>query len=265
MSQTFPEFSNTTFPDAIQTFDKYIDITQDDVERYNAATEAMLAGNLKLAQQLINSIPNIGQKALTSNKLNTLIDTVQALEKYFSTSGFESVANSYQTNWENYINRFKYVGVWNNTTDYKMNNMVSFSSAVSGTDTTLYLYIATQDVSSGAINPYQSYQNYIDSQAYPLWYRITIKGQDGESGAGPNSVAFRYEWSDSLSYVVNDIVVYENGWWIALQPNTNSVPAVGNANWELIVNLSGNIKQYPVTSTQPSTQEVGDLWFQIVT
>lgn len=263
MSQTFPEFPNTTFPDVIQTFDKYIDITQDDVERYNAATEAMLAGNLKLAQQLINSIPNIGQKALTSNKLNTLIDTVQALEKYFSTGGFESAVQPIQNKWEGYIDKFSYIGYWNNSTQYLQNNMVDFSSSAPDTDPTRYLYIATQNIAANLDDPYTNYEQFLAGGEYPLWYRLTIKGDQGESELN-NQVNFLFEWDNTTQYQVNDSVIYNFQWWIAREPNQNVTPSLTSSQWDLIASLSAEAKKYPIQSTQPANQEINDLWFKIV-
>lgn len=265
MSVTFPQYPNTTFPDVIQTFDTYVNITQDDVERYEAAQRAMLSGNLTMAQNMLNSIPNIKQKALTSEKLNTLIDTVQALEEVFSNEGFENTLTTYQNNWKAYINQFQYIGDWNNTTNYVKNNMVSYISTVPNTDETKYLYIAMVDQpSSQAVNPYQNYEDTFAQGEQGVWYRITIRGKAGESGASASSVSFRYGWNDTTNYIINDIVVSDNGWWVALQPNVNSKPSITNPDWELIIEMTGGVAQYPVQAEQPTNQEIGDLWFQIV-
>ena len=266
MSKTYSQFPNTTFPDAIQSFDKYVDITQDDVVRYQSAIQAMLSGNLTMAQNLLNSIPNIKQKALTSEKLNTLIDTVQALELVFQSGEIQKVITPLQSQWQEYIDRFRYVGEWKNTTNYVKNNMVSYSSSAPNTDGTKYLYIAVNNQNSGATaqNPYENYESTFAQGSAGIWYRITIRGQDGESGASATSVSFRYAWSDTESYVKNDIVVSDNGWWIATQPNQGSKPSPDNNNWELIVAMGGGMAQYPVQANQPTSQNVGELWFQIV-
>ena len=73
----------TTFPNAIQNFPQMIDLIASDgtlVQQYQAA---MQAGNLTLAQQILAQIPNNQSKIITADYLNTINDTVVAVEKYF--------------------------------------------------------------------------------------------------------------------------------------------------------------------------------------
>ena len=71
------------FPGAIQTFPQMIDLIASDgtlVQQYQAA---MQAGNLTLAKQLLAQIPNNQNKIITADYLNTINDTVVAIEQYF--------------------------------------------------------------------------------------------------------------------------------------------------------------------------------------
>ena len=73
----------TTFPNAIQTFPQMIDLLASDgtlVQQYQAA---MQAGNLTLAKQILDQIPNNQSKIITADYLNTINDTLAAVEKYF--------------------------------------------------------------------------------------------------------------------------------------------------------------------------------------
>ena len=73
----------TSFPNAIQNFPQMIDLIASDgalVQQYQAA---MQAGNLTLAQQILTQIPNNQSKIITADYLNTINDTVVAVEKYF--------------------------------------------------------------------------------------------------------------------------------------------------------------------------------------
>ena len=75
----------TSFPNAIQNFPQMIDLIASDgalVQQYQAA---MQAGNLTLAQQILAQIPNNQSKIITADYLNTINDTVVAVEKYFQT------------------------------------------------------------------------------------------------------------------------------------------------------------------------------------
>ena len=73
----------TTFPNAIQTFPQMIDLAASDgtlVQQYQTAIQA---GNLTLAQQILTQIPNNQSKIITADYLNTINDTVVAVEQYF--------------------------------------------------------------------------------------------------------------------------------------------------------------------------------------
>ena len=71
------------FPGAIQTFPQMIDLLASDGPLVQQYQIAMQAGNLTLAQQILAQIPNNQSKIITADYLNTINDTVIAVEKYF--------------------------------------------------------------------------------------------------------------------------------------------------------------------------------------
>ena len=71
------------FPDAIQTFPKMIDLTASDGSLVQQYQSAMQAGNITLAKQILAQIPQNQSKIITADYLNTINDTVVAVEKYF--------------------------------------------------------------------------------------------------------------------------------------------------------------------------------------
>ena len=75
----------TSFPNAIQTFPQMIDLIASDGALVQQYQTAMQAGNLTLAQQILAQIPNNQSKIITADYLNTINDTVVAVEKYFQT------------------------------------------------------------------------------------------------------------------------------------------------------------------------------------
>ena len=73
----------TLFPNAIQAFPQMIDLEASDgalAQQYQATIQA---GNLALAKQILAQIPNNQSKIITADYLNTINDTVVAMEKYF--------------------------------------------------------------------------------------------------------------------------------------------------------------------------------------
>ena len=71
------------FPGAIQTFPQMIDLTASDGDLVQQYQAAMQAGNLALAKQILSQIPNSQNKIITADYLNTINDTVVAIERYF--------------------------------------------------------------------------------------------------------------------------------------------------------------------------------------
>ena len=74
---------STLFPGATQTFPQMIDLTASDGALAQQYQAAMQAGNLALAKQILAQIPSNQSKIITADYLNTINDTVVAVEKYF--------------------------------------------------------------------------------------------------------------------------------------------------------------------------------------
>ena len=73
----------TSFPNAIQNFPQMTDLLASDGTLVQQYQTAMQAGNLTLAQQILAQIPDNQSKIITADYLNTINDTVVAVEKYF--------------------------------------------------------------------------------------------------------------------------------------------------------------------------------------
>ena len=73
----------TSFPNAIQNFPQMIDLIASDGTLVQQYQIAMQAGNLALAKQILDQIPNGQSKIITADYLNTINDTLVAVEKYF--------------------------------------------------------------------------------------------------------------------------------------------------------------------------------------
>ena len=73
----------TSFPNSTQTFPQMIDLAASDGTLAQQYQAAMQAGNLALAKQILTQIPSNQSKIITADYLNTINDTVVAMEKYF--------------------------------------------------------------------------------------------------------------------------------------------------------------------------------------
>ena len=73
----------TSYPNSVQTFPQMIDLEASDGSLAQQYQIAMQAGNLALAKQILAQIPNNQSKIITADYLNTINDTVLAVEQYF--------------------------------------------------------------------------------------------------------------------------------------------------------------------------------------
>ena len=74
----------TTYPGAIQEFPEMVDVLATDGPLIVLYQNAMQNGDLALAQQILAQIPNNQKKIITADYLNTINDTVVAVEEYFT-------------------------------------------------------------------------------------------------------------------------------------------------------------------------------------
>ena len=73
----------TSYPNSVQTFPQMINLAASDGTLVQQYQTAMQAGNLTLAKQILGQIPNSQSKIITADYLNTINDTVLAVEQYF--------------------------------------------------------------------------------------------------------------------------------------------------------------------------------------
>lgn len=242
MSATYPYYPNTSFPDSVQTLVTMLDVLSSDAAALAGYQQAMEAGDTALAQQWYAQISNASQKIIDAQKLNTLIDTCMALEEFYR-DDIQQYLVDQQDVWEDRVNQFNYQGTFSTSKQYELNNFVAYT--INGVQQ-LYICIARPPI---GVTP--------TSTAY--WRVLTVRGDRGPSGT---SMTFRYEWSSSAEYEVQDIVTYNNSLWGCLVSNQNQTPQEGSTYWQLIYNSKQT--QYPVQAEQPGSQTAGDLWFKVV-
>ena len=250
MSKTFPQYPATSFPDTFQSLKRYQDVTQADLSAYNEYKNYINNNNLSGAKAALQKIENYGNKTLTAAEINTLVDTVQALQSYMDRDTWQSMVNGKQQEWENIINQFSYIGEWSSTKQYKKWNMVTYANtSLVDVDGTSYVYMAVQD--NEGQSPYEN-------QTY--WLKLSIKGAQGDSGYNGG---FRGIWDNGITYNQNDIVVYNNAWYVNVSDtNLNHTPSKDSSYWDLLFEIKS--KQYPIQATQPTGQASGELWFQVL-
>lgn len=244
MSDTYTDLQYTTFPDTIQSFVTMLNMVVSDASAINGYQEAMRSGDYDLAQRYFDQITNGNQKMLDATKLNTLMDTCVALQRFYQ-SDIEPHINNLHTSWLNEINQFSYLGDYSASTQYNKNNFVTLNI-----NETNYVFICVEEP------PIGTSPSLNDTQ---YWRQLSIKGIQGISGVG---MSFRFHWLSGETYYVEDVVTYNDGVWGCVIQNTNQAPYEGSSYWRLIHKAIQDL--YPFSATEPSSLQTGSLWFQIV-
>ena len=239
MSTLYPDLPLTNFPNNIDQFTTWLNIVSSDGPLISQYQAALQEGNYTLANQILNQIPQSSQKILKATDLNSLTQSLLAVERFYKTD-VEPYIDDKQTEWLNIINNFSYKGTWSLGTSYQVNNLVSYTT--SGLNL-LYLATSTPPVGTPPTN-------------LTYWRIVTIQGQQGESGEG---LSYRQEWNTSTNYETNDAVTYSGSLWMALQNNVSITPGTNSNVWKMIISLAA--ASYPIQPTEPQGLTQGDLWF----
>lgn len=78
---------STVFPGSIQTFPTMEDITPTDAPLVAQYQTALQQGNFESAQAILAQIPNASNKMANADLLNSVMDTVVAVETLFYSAG----------------------------------------------------------------------------------------------------------------------------------------------------------------------------------
>ena len=241
MSTTYQSLQFTTFPDDIQSFVTMLNMSVEDGAAVTGYQQAMQAGNNTLARQYYSQITNANQKFIDATKMNTLMDTCVALQKFYKTD-IEPYIQSQQTIWGNRINQFNYVGDYSASTLYAVNNFVTYTA--SGVRN-VYICVKVPPIGTAPTNT-------------TYWRKLSIRGLQGPSG---ENLSFRYAWDSGEIYYPQDVVVYDNVVWGCVVQNSNQTPQSGSTYWRSIYSPQQVV--YPFSAQEPTNMEAGFLWFKI--
>lgn len=243
MSTLYPDLTGTNFPNDLDTFLNYINITATDAPLIVQYVEAMRNGDYTGAQNILQQIPNVTRKVIQATDLNKLSEAILALERFFKTD-IQPYITEKQEEWQNIIDRFSYKGAWSSGTSYSVNNMVSYTIG-----TNEFIYIATGNPPIGTVPTNSQY-----------WRLLTIQGQQGQSGPG---WSYRQEWNSAVQYNTDNVVSYEGVLYQALRDTLGEQPDITPSAWKEVVQISA--ASYPIQPTEPTNQQPGDLWFNTST
>lgn len=215
----------------------YQDIQIPDVALYQQFQQYMSAGNYTAGLQLLadNNI-QLNGKAFVADVINTISQGVANLESRYNTGVTLFLANL-TSQFNLLINNLIKKGTWNATLQYTPYNFVIYNQE---------LYMCIQQPPIGT-NPTNS----------TYWLYIGLRGATGAAGV---NVTLEYDWNSQTTYQVNDVVVYQNNLYAAVQNNTNVTPGTDPNTWTIF--LSATPGEIFVSTTAPTLPSDDTVWFQ---
>ena len=220
MSQTYPEYSNTNFPDGFDAIDLFLDPSLQEIsliQQYNALYNA---GDIAGANAIIKSNPILKRMCVNAKTMNQFRDIVLALQHFF-VDGVQTYL----------VNIVKYKGTWSNTVKYTKYNVVQYTV---GNVTSAYMAIQI-DIPIGTLPTDSSY-----------YICMTLQGEQGASGTGCSP---RGAWNATVNYYADDMVSHNNALWYALEDNTNAEPSKTSTSWQLMLEFASSMLLYSNTNS----------------
>ena len=83
MSELYKDLPHTAFPNSVDTMTSFKNIDAEDISSVNMFQYYLRMGDFAAAESILDSIPDVANKMIDSNKLNKLRDALIALERYY--------------------------------------------------------------------------------------------------------------------------------------------------------------------------------------
>ena len=211
MSTTYPELTETLFPEALDIITRMSDITYADMSLITQYNTYIAAGNFDAAQQLIVDNTGLQTKIFNAVKFNKLADAIMAVQRFFK-DDVEAHIESVGDNLAAQIANFGNVGEYSESQQYHRFEIVQADGS--------------------------SYMCVEDCQGVPVtngdyWVKIASKGETGASGTG---LSYCGVYSSSQSYQKDDCVSDGYRMWAALQPSVGQ-PLEEGEYWTCVVRM----------------------------
>jgi hypothetical protein len=203
-SATYPDLTETVFPDAVDDLIRMSDLTAGDVPLTAEYYRLFESGDVNGANAFLQSHPGLIVKLFNAAKFNRLSDAITATQRVFRQD-----VDAFFADVQNKADELRFVGEYNPATQYRKNNIISYLKC---------LYLARKDSKN---------QTPIFGETTEYW-ALAARGIPGVSGTG---LTPRGVWVNSTQYYADDLVSYNNILWQATADSVNSTPSGSNGDW----------------------------------
>lgn len=194
-------------------------------------------GNIREAKEIVSNNNSLNFEIINSENINNIIDRIIYLEKIYGVSTTDMFNKDFEIYQEG-INNLIYLGDYNNTKKYKVNNIVKDGE---------YYYFCKKEPNVGTPTNNDEY-----------WVELRLKG---DIAPYDMAVIYRGKWKSNINYKKYDMVVSNNKIYVAKINNIGANPETEIDKWEEQLKIDRNIVF--ITESEPSSIKEGNLWFQI--
>lgn len=201
MSNTYPEFLLTNYPDKLDTLRVYLDLSATEKPYYDQYVAYISSGDFSSASELLVERPNLKKMIFLADDMNYFAQAILAIQKMFKYDIDTFVMGTMVMK-----------GEWSEASSYVKYNVVTYE--IDGVE--LWYSAITDTVPKGTLPTDTTY-----------WKAMTIQGQRGVGiGLTPHGA-----WYSTEAYVTNDLVSYNNEIWYAIADSYNVQPGTDELYW----------------------------------
>lgn len=193
------------------------------------------SGDYTGAFDILNNNPQLDNKKIVADALNALNVAITYLENLYYTN-VDNFLASELVRLQTAIDRYRKIGIYSGAVQYQVNNFVIYNSLA-------YICIAMPPIGTLPTN-------------VTYWEEVGLKG---EQGAASLNLTLRYNWSNLTSYLIRDVVVYNEIFYVAKTNNVGKIPSTSTADWEILLSID---RRYIHTEVLDDLLEVDDIWYK---
>ena len=194
-------------------------------------------GQINEAKTLVTNNIQLSGKVINADMLNLIINKISEIQQLFFTDVID-VLSQQNNNYQISIDELIYMSTFDNTIQYEINNFVLYNDNI---------YYCYSKPTIGTLPTNTAY-----------WVYLGLQGDTGNPALGVNYVGI---WNNTTNYTKNQMVVYNEMLYIALQSNSNIQPT-NTTYW--IPSVSIEYQNIFVSETEPSNIKEGNIWIEII-
>lgn len=216
MSLQYPQLVHTDFPNKVDSFPYFVDISYELEPFAKQYRELISQGRYAEAAQLLQQKPELKDCFINANRLNQLLDAVKASQLFYLDDVREYL-----------MNLIRQRGDWNPSAKYNKHEIVRFFN-----NDTFEFYMCSKENTPIGTTPLDT----------TYWVALTLRGPKGEPGINLTSYG---AWKTNTTYPKDAMVAHNNALWGSLIENVNIEPSEGAATtWYILLSFDASFLSF---------------------